>query len=96
MNQIVFLVNNERCGFCKKFAPVIDANLKAMNDAARERCVVAHQNTPEGKAWFDRLNYRGGIPCVAALRDDGTVIEMVPGYKPTEKLGPLLAQLMMA
>lgn len=96
MNRIVFLMANHRCGYCRKFEPVINANLQAMNDAARARCVVAQENTPEGMEWFKRLGYRGGVPCVAALRDDNTVIELVPGYKPTEKLGPLLAQLMMA
>ena len=95
MNQHVFLVNNERCGYCRKFAPVIEKNLKAMNDTARARCVVAHQNTPEGKEWFDRLSYHGGIPCVVALNDQGDVIAQEPGYKPTEKLGPMLARLMM-
>ncbi|MGA0021080.1 TlpA family protein disulfide reductase [Vulcanococcus sp.] len=96
MNQIVFLVNNQRCGYCRKFAPVIEANLQAMNDKARSLCVVAHENEPEGKEWFKRLGYKGGIPCVAAIKPDGTVLEMIPGYKPTEKLGPLLARLMMA
>lgn len=96
MNRIVFLVANQRCGYCRKFMPVIEANLRAMNDTARGLCTIAHEDQPEGKAWFNKLAYRGGVPCVVALNEKNQVLRIEPGYKPTEKLGPLLAELMMA
>lgn len=95
-NRVYFLVNMERCGYCRKFAPVMETNLAAMNSRARELCTIADINTPEGRAVFDRLGYRGGVPCTAAVRPSGEVVAMEAGYRDNKKLGPLLARLMMA
>lgn len=95
-NQIYFLMNTVTCGYCRKFAPVLESNLNAMRSCARSACTVAHANTPEGQAVFEKLRYKGGIPCVVAVRPDGEVIATERGYKDTKSLGPLLAQLMMA
>lgn len=94
-NRIYFLVNMERCGYCRKFSPVMETNLAAMNDRARARCVIADYNTPEGRAVFEQLGYRGGVPCTAAVKESGEVLAMEAGYRDNKKLGPLLARLMM-
>lgn len=95
-NQIFFLMNTKTCGYCRKFAPVLESNLSAMRGCAKSACTVAHQDTPEGKAVFEQLGYRGGIPCVVAVRPNGEMLAMEAGYKDTKTLGPLLAKLMMA
>lgn len=95
MNQIVILVNNKTCGYCRKFAPVIERVVKSMSPQAQLNVTVADRNDPDGAGWFSKLSYRGGIPCVVALKD-GEPFEQVPGYKPDDKLAPLLAKLMMA
>ena len=95
MNQIVFLVDNQRCGYCRKFAPVIESNLRSMNDQARQQFIVDDKSQPDGGDWFKKLEYRGGIPCVALIKD-GQVAVLEPGYKDTARLAPMLAKMYMS
>jgi hypothetical protein len=74
---------------------VLETNLKAMGTCGRAACTVADSGTPEGAAIFSELKYRGGIPCIASVSPDGEVLQMVPGYKDSKALGPMLARMMM-
>jgi hypothetical protein len=43
-------VNYKTCGWCRKFQPVLESNVAAMNDRARAAVRVIDLSTPEGKA----------------------------------------------
>lgn len=90
-NEIYFLVNMKRCGWCRKFKPVMDSNIKAMNETAQSQIHIADSSTPEGAAIHKQLGWNGGVPCTAAVHD-GKILQAQPGYMDNQKLAPLLFQ----
>ncbi len=90
-NDIYFLVNMQRCGWCRKFKPVMDANIKAMNEDAQAQIHVADSSTPEGAAIHKKLGWTGGVPCTAAVNDN-KIVQAQPGYMDNKKLAPLLVR----
>lgn len=92
MTEIYFLMNVKTCGYCRKFEPVLKANIKAMNEDYQARCHIADRNEPGGAEIFKQLNYRGGIPCTIAVKDGKKVAE-IPGYKDSNQLAEMLYQL---
>lgn len=81
----------QRCGWCRKFKPVLEANIKAMNEDAQAQVFVADSSTPEGAAIHKQLGWKGGVPCTAAVRDN-KIVQAHPGYMDNKKLAPLLVQ----
>lgn len=94
-NDIYFLVNMQRCGWCRKFKPVMEANIKAMSEEAQGQVHIADSSTPEGAAIHQQLGWKGGVPCVASVRD-GKVIQTQPGFMDNKVLAPLLYQFFNA
>ena len=44
------VVNYKTCGWCKKFRPVLESNVKAMNATSQKKVVVVELDTPEGQS----------------------------------------------
>lgn len=86
------VVNYRTCGWCKKFRPVLEANIKAMNPAAQRLVRVVDLDTPEGKAKAQELNFSGGIPCLIATKG-GTEVYKAPGFQDGAKFAQTLFTL---
>lgn len=74
------VVNYATCGWCKKFRPVLEQNIRAMNPKAQERVKVLELDTAEGKAKAQELQFSGGIPCLIATKN-GSEVYKKPGYQ---------------
>lgn len=74
------IVNYKTCGWCRKFQPVLETNLKAMNTRAQERVKMVQLDTKEGQELANELGFSGGIPCLIAKKGDQEVYRK-PGYQ---------------
>lgn len=92
MNQIYVLMNTKTCGYCRKFDPVIRANIKAMNEEYQSNVIIADRVDAGGDAIFKKLGYSGGVPCMIAVKD-GQQVAKVPGYKPSDQTAVVLYQM---
>lgn len=90
--KIYAVVNYKTCGWCKKFRPVLESNVKAMNPKAQAMVEVVALDTPEGKAKAQELKFSGGIPCLIAQKD-GIEVLKDPGYKDSTKFAQVLFSL---
>ena len=90
--KLYAVVNYKTCGWCKKFKPVLDANLRAMNPKAQAMVEVVQIDTPEGKQIQKALGYQGGIPCLIARKGDTEVYKQ-PGYQDGPKFANTLFTL---
>ena len=77
---IYAVVNYKTCGWCKKFRPVLEQNLRAMNAKAQRQVQVLELDTEEGQAGAKGLNFSGGIPCLIATKGD-TEVYRKAGYQ---------------
>lgn len=92
-NLAIFaVVNYKTCGWCKKFRPVLEQNLKAMNERAQSRFKVLELDTAEGKEAAQNLGFSGGIPCVIATKGD-TEVYRKAGYQETKAFANTLFTL---
>jgi thiol-disulfide isomerase/thioredoxin len=85
-------VNYKTCGWCRKFKPVLESNVAAMNDRARAAVQVVDLSTPEGKETQTRLRFSGGIPALVALKD-GQEVYRRAGYQDGPAFADTLYQL---
>ena len=74
------VVNFRTCGWCKKFKPVLETNVKAMNVKAQQAFTLVDLDTPEGKAKAQELQFSGGIPCLIATKGE-TEVYRKAGYQ---------------
>lgn len=86
------VVNYQTCGWCKKFRPVLESNVKAMNPKAQRHVEVVMLDTPEGKRKAQELQFQGGIPCLIAKKGD-TVVYNQPGFQDGPKFANTLFTL---
>lgn len=80
MFKLYAIVNYNTCGWCKKFRPVLEQNVKAMNPKFQAMVEVVDLTTAEGQAKKDELQFSGGIPCLIAKKDDLEVYRK-PGFQ---------------
>lgn len=78
--KLYAVVNYATCGWCKKFKPVLESNLRAMNPRAQNMVEIIELNTPEGKAKANSMGFSGGIPCLIGKKN-GTEVYNKPGYQ---------------
>lgn len=86
------IVNYKTCGWCKKFRPVLESNVKAMNPASQKKVVVVDLQTPEGQGLSKKLNFSGGIPCLIATKGETEVYKQ-PGFQDGPKFASTLFTL---
>lgn len=87
------VVNYKTCGWCKKFRPVLESNIKAMNERAQKKVQVVNLETPEGMALAKELNFSGGIPCLIGSKGE-TEVYRQPGYQDSAKFANTLFTLL--
>lgn len=90
--KLYALVNYRTCGWCKKFKPVLESNLRAMNPKAQAKVEVVNLDSPEGKATAQKLGFSGGIPCLIGTKN-GTEIYNAPGFQDGAKFANTLFTL---
>lgn len=86
------VVNYKTCGWCKKFRPVLESNIKAMNEKAQARVAVVELDTPKGQALAKKLNFSGGIPCLIGTKGSMEVYRQ-PGFQDAPKFANTLFTL---
>ena len=86
------VVNYKTCGWCKKFRPVLESNVKAMNATSQKKVVVVELDTPEGQSLSKKLKFSGGIPCLIATKGETEVYKQ-PGYQDAPKFANTLVTL---
>lgn len=67
------VVNYKTCGWCKKFRPVLEQNIRAMNEKAQGMVQVLQLDTAEGQAKAKEIGFSGGIPCLIATKGESEV-----------------------
>ena len=92
MFKLYALVNYQTCGWCRKFRPALETNMRAMNPTAQKMVEVVDLDTPQGKATQKRIGFNGGIPCLIATKNDQEVYRKA-GYQDPETLARTLANL---
>jgi len=92
MFKLYAIVNYQTCGWCKKFRPVLESNVKAMNVKAQKHVEVVDLTTAEGKQKAQDLGFSGGIPCLQAFVGDHRVYNQ-PGFQDGEKFASTLFTL---
>lgn len=80
MFTLYAVVNFRTCGWCKKFRPVLESNIKAMNPRSQQMVQLVDLDTPEGKAKAQELGFSGGIPCLIGKKGAAEVYNK-PGYQ---------------
>ena len=86
------VVNYRTCGWCKKFRPVLEANIKAMNPKSQRHVKIVDLDSPEGKAKAQELQFSGGIPCLIGTKG-GTEVYKSPGFQDGPKFANTLFTL---
>lgn len=86
------VVNYKTCGWCKKFKPVLERNIRAMNPRSQQKVQVLELDTEEGKAKAREIGFSGGIPCLIARVGDQEVYRQ-PGFQDEEKFSGTLFTL---
>lgn len=86
------IVNYKTCGWCKKFKPVIETNIKAMNPKAQSKVKVVDLTTAEGQRLAQEIGHSGGIPNLIARVGDAEVYRQ-PGYQDGTKFAQTLFNL---
>lgn len=92
MFTLYAVVNYRTCGWCKKFKPVLESNVRAMNPASQKAFELVDLDTPEGKAKAAEIGHSGGIPCLIARKGD-TEVYRQPGYQDGPKFATTLFSL---
>ena len=69
------ILDTKRCGWCKKFEPVVKANVRAMAPRHQKKFQIVDLQTDEGKALANELKHSGGIPNVIATAGGQTVYQ---------------------
>lgn len=90
--NVYAILDTKRCGWCKKFEPVIKANVRAMNERAQKKFTVVDLQTEEGRALAAQLQHSGGIPNVIATAG-GQQVYQEAGFKDGPKFANVLFQL---
>lgn len=90
--NVYCMLDTQRCGWCKKFEPVVKANVRAMNSRHQKKFHIVDLTTAEGKAQAQELGHSGGIPNVIAT-SNGQQVYQEAGYKDGPKFANLLFQL---
>jgi len=92
MFKLYAVVNYQTCGWCKKFRPVLESKVKAMNPRAQASVEVVNLDTPEGKAKAKELDFSGGIPTLIAKKGE-TEVYRQPGFQDATKFAQTLFTL---
>ena len=90
--KLYAIVNYQTCGWCKKFRPVLESNVKAMNPRSQGMVEVVKLDTPEGKRKAQELGFSGGIPTLLATKN-GTEVYRQPGFQDAPKFASTLFTL---
>lgn len=86
------ILDTKRCGWCKKFEPVVKANVRAMAPRHQKKFQIVDLQTDEGKALAQELKHSGGIPNVIATAG-GQQVYQEAGFKDGPKFANVLFQL---
>ena len=91
LNVYVFL-DTKRCGWCRKFEPVVKSNVRAMAPRHQSKFQIVDLTTDAGRAQAQQLGHSGGIPNVIATSGDQQVYQEA-GYKDGNKFANVLFNL---
>ena len=90
--KLYAVVNYKTCGWCKKFKPVLEKNIRAMNPRAQGMVEVLELDTEAGMKKAREIGFSGGIPCLIARVGDQEVYRQ-PGFQDEAKFSGTLFTL---